>query len=119
MKTVVNDIHLIAYCGLYCGACGAYLKERCPGCRENIKADRWCKIRVCCTERKYASCAECTEFADVNACKKFNNLFSKFFAWVFRSDRKACIGQIREKGRAGHADIMAREKKPSLKRGQR
>ena len=28
----------IAFCGLYCGACRQYLKEKCPGCRKNEKA---------------------------------------------------------------------------------
>lgn len=43
MKQVVADPNLVAYCGLYCGACGAYLKERCPGCHSNAKATprRW------------------------------------------------------------------------------
>ena len=50
---------LVARCGLYCGACGSYLKGRCPGCRENVKAT-WCKVRACCGEHSYASCADCT-----------------------------------------------------------
>jgi len=38
MKTITSNAELVAYCGLYCGACGAYLKGRCPGCHENKKA---------------------------------------------------------------------------------
>jgi len=116
MREVTKDVNLIAYCGLYCGACGAYLKERCQGCFENTKAASWCKIRVCCAEHNYKSCAECVEFADVNECKKFNNFISKIFGLIFRSDRKACIAQIKEKGREGHAEIMAKAKRQSIKR---
>ncbi len=47
MKEVVSNPDLVAYYGLYCGACGSYLKERYPGCHDNIKA-KWCKIKVCC-----------------------------------------------------------------------
>jgi hypothetical protein len=38
MKEVLVNKDLVAHCGLYCGACGAYLKGRCPGCHENVKA---------------------------------------------------------------------------------
>jgi hypothetical protein len=46
MKTVVADAGLVGYCALYCGACGSYLKDRCPGCHENQRAT-WCKVREC------------------------------------------------------------------------
>ncbi|MBN1397949.1 MAG: DUF3795 domain-containing protein [Bacteroidetes bacterium] len=116
MRQITDNDNLVAYCGLYCGACPAYLKEKCPGCLENKRAG-WCKIRLCCSENKYKSCADCTEFKDVNDCKKFNNAISKIFAFVFRSNRKACIEQIRSKGLKAHAEIMSRDiKKHSLPR---
>jgi len=43
MKEIAADKDLVACCGLYCGACGAYLKGRCPGCRENSKA---CVLKI-------------------------------------------------------------------------
>ena len=49
MKEIISDPKLVAFCGLYCGACKAYLKERCPGCHDNEKAT-WCKVRTCCLE---------------------------------------------------------------------
>jgi hypothetical protein len=106
MEPLVADAALVAYCGLYCGACGAFRRGRCPGCHENQKAG-WCKVRTCCLENGYGSCAECTLVADPHDCKKFNNIISKLFAWIFRSDRYACIRQIREKGLPGHAEWMA------------
>lgn len=109
------DESLVAYCGLYCAACGAYLKGRCPGCHDNVKAG-WCKIRSCCIEARRSSCADCPDFADPNDCAKFNNFISKIFGLVFRSDRRACIMQIKEKGLRGHAEAMAALGRQSLPR---
>ena len=106
---------MIANCGLFCGACGAWLKEKCPGCAKNEKAS-WCKIRACCKEHGYASCADCAEFADPMQCRKFNNLMSRTIGFVLRSNRAACIGQIKKAGLQGHADIMARERKQTIRR---
>ncbi len=35
MRTIQEDVELVAHCGLYCGACKAYLKEKCDGCHRN------------------------------------------------------------------------------------
>lgn len=114
MKPIVSDAGMVAYCGLYCGACGSHLKGRCPGCHENAKAT-WCKIRSCCIERAYKSCADCKDFADPMVCGKYNNFISKIFGLLFRSNRAACIAQIRELGVRGHADIMARNGKQTIR----
>jgi len=118
MRTIQENPELVARCGLYCGACRAYLKEKCEGCAKNLKAT-WCGIRACCGEKELPSCADCQEFTDVRRCGKFNNFMSKFFALIFRSDRPACIEQIRRLGLAGHAKAMAAAKLQSLKRGRR
>lgn len=115
MKQVTKDAALVAFCGLYCGACRAYLSERCPGCKKNTKA-AWCKIRTCCIGSKYATCADCVDFSEVNDCKKFNNVISKIFALIFRSNRKACIEQIRAKGIGKHAELMTAARSHSLRR---
>jgi hypothetical protein len=115
MKPIVADVELVAYCGLYCGACGAYRHGRCPGCHDNTKAT-WCKVRTCCTDARYASCAECQTVSDPRDCKRFNNLISKLFGLIFRSDRRACIVQIQEKGLQGHAEIMANRQTQSIRR---
>jgi hypothetical protein len=115
MKPIVADIELVAYCGLYCGACGAYRRGRCPGCHENKKAT-WCKVRACCTANGYSSCAECKTPADPRDCRKFNNLIARLFGLIFRSDRRACILQIREKGLQGHAEQMTARQAPSIRR---
>lgn len=115
MKAIVSDPALVAYCGLYCGACKRYLKDKCPGCHENRKAT-WCKLRTCCMDNGYASCADCTEFEDPIACRKFDNFMSKIFSFIFRSDRKACIQQIRKMGVQGYADRMSALGAPSIKK---
>jgi hypothetical protein len=102
-STIKADSELIAYCGLYCGACSKYLKGKCPGCRKNEKA-QWCKIRTCCIENNFHSCAECK--MNPHECKKFNNFFSKFFALIFKSDREACIHRIRKVGKEAYAKEM-------------
>src|SRR4030066_402126 len=106
MKEIISNPDLVAYCGLYCGACKSYLKDKCPGCHENRKAT-WCKVRLCCTENQYATCADCRQFTDPLDCGKYNNFISRIFGIVFRSDRAACIRQVREIGLEGHADRMA------------
>ncbi len=114
MNQIEKSADLVAYCGLYCGACGRYRKDKCPGCKENRKAT-WCKLRTCCIDHQFGSCADCTEFVDPHDCAKFNNIISKIFAVIFRSNRRACILQIRENGLAGHAEIMAGLKRQSLR----
>lgn len=112
---IVSNPELVAYCGLYCGACGSYRGGRCPGCRKNEKAT-WCTVRTCGQENRHTTCADCREFQDPNQCKKFNNLISRIFGWVFHSDRAACIVQIHALGVCGHADEMARTQRPTIRR---
>lgn len=116
MNEITSNPDLVAYCGLYCGTCRSYRKGKCPGCHENEKA-KWCKIRTCCAENSFATCADCTEFPDPNDCKKFNNLLARLFGLVFRSDRRACVYKIRELGIEGYAEFMAENKLQSIKRG--
>jgi len=115
MSAIQTDSALVASCGLYCGACKSYLNAKCPGCHENSKAT-WCTVRSCCSDKQIKSCAECTDFADPRACKKFNNFISKLFGFVFRSDRAACIAQIRQVGLEGHASLMAASGRHTIKR---
>ncbi|MDP4184418.1 MAG: DUF3795 domain-containing protein [Bacteroidota bacterium] len=113
-KEIPIDKSLIAYCGLYCGACRAYRKGKCPGCQKNTKAT-WCKVRLCCIENNYLSCADCAK-TELKACKKFNNPVSKIFALVFRSDRNACIARIKEVGYEVYAEEMAKNKMQTIKK---
>jgi hypothetical protein len=67
-------------------------------------------------ESGYASCADCRTYDDPNDCKKFNNAISKVIGFVLRSDRRACIDQIKELGLQGHAATMAAAERHTIKR---
>lgn len=110
---IKNDPQLIAYCGLYCGACGKYQKGKCPGCKQ-ISGQHWCKIRTCNIGQQFSSCADCP-LETPNACKKFNNPISKVFAFIFGSNREKCILAIRENGAVWYAAHMAETRQQSLK----
>lgn len=114
-ETITVDEKLVARCGLYCGACGSYRKGKCPGCAGNEKAT-WCKVRSCCGENGYTTCADCAEFGDPNDCKKFNNFIAKVFAFIFRSDRAAGIAKVRAGSCAEYAKEMAEARRMTPKR---
>ena len=115
MKEIVIDEEMVAYCGLYCGACRSYLNGKCPGCHENLKAT-WCTVKSCCRSNKYSTCADCAEFRDTKKCKKMNNFISKVMSVVFRSNRHACIARIRKVGISKYAKEMTAKKKQTLPR---
>ena len=115
MPAIPLNAELVAHCGLYCGACKSYLRGKCKGCHENSKS-AWCKVRACCIEKQINTCAECSEFTDPRGCTKFNNFMSKLFGFVFKSDRAACIEQIKQLGLDGHAKAMAELGSQTFKR---
>ncbi len=62
-------------CGVFCGGCPTYTRDKkpCPGATINIKRCEGCKtFHLCCTERGITHCHQCDEFP----CKKFKS-FSK------------------------------------------
>jgi len=118
MRGVKKDTNLVAFCGLYCGACKRYLNEKCPGCKENEKAS-WCKVRKCCLENGHLSCAECKVHASASECKAFNNIFSKLFGFIFGSDRQACIDEIKERGYENYAEDMSVKRIHTIKKNRR
>ena len=113
MKEMTNNSQQIAACGLYCGACKKFLNGKCPGCKENEKAS-WYKIRKCCQEKDLHTCAECDK--DVKECMIHNNFVGKIFAFLFNSDRAACIRYIRENGENAFAEKMAKDQQMTMKR---
>jgi len=112
-KELIANKAMIAFCGLYCGACPSYLKGKCPGCRDNVKAT-WCKVRQCCLEIGLQSCADCT--SKLMDYTRFNNPFARFIGFVLNSDRKACIERIKEKGYDHFATEMTNNKTQTIKR---
>ena len=115
MKDITCNPDAIAFCGLYCGACKKYRTDKCPGCAGNDKAS-WCKIRSCCMEHGYRSCADCTEFADVSECKKFDNFMARIFGLLFNSNRVKCIAVIKADGYEAYAKKMTDDKRQSMPR---
>lgn len=112
MKEIKADNQLISACGLYCGACRKYLNDKCHGCRLNEKA-AWCKTRKCVKDNGFRTCAECG--TAVKDCKTYSNFISKVFAFLFKSDRPACIGYIKEHGEQAFAEEMTRRKCQTMK----
>ena len=53
---------------------------------------------------------------DVKGCKIHNNFVGKIFAFLFNSDRTACIHYIHEHGEEAFAEKMAKEKQMTMKR---
>ena len=100
----------IAACGLF-AELPQFGKEVLSGCRPNEKAS-WCKVRACCIEHGWQSCAECT-LMPPQTCQKFDNFIAKVFQVVFRSDRRGCVERIREVGTAFAAEMRLSKLQPS------
>lgn len=115
MRVIASNTDLIASCGLYCGSCKKYLAEKCSGCKKNEKAS-WCKVRSCCIENSYVSCADCKIVSDFKDCKKFNNFISNIFRIIFKSDRGACIEMIKKTGYENFANEMTKRKSMTIKK---
>lgn len=115
MRRLTADPEAVACCGLYCGACGSYLKGSCPGCRENQRAS-WCKVRSCCSEQGYRSCADCELVPQISDCTKLNNFISTVIGLALNSDRLACLELIRERGYDGYAQHMTFQGRQTLPR---
>ncbi|MFO8018201.1 MAG: DUF3795 domain-containing protein [Promethearchaeia archaeon] len=65
----------VSYCGIYCGACPAFHRGRCKGCRstENKterKGSCGYGIRSCCEKKRLDYCGQCKDFP----CSKINKL---------------------------------------------
>lgn len=84
----------VAMCGLFCGNCGKFKRNKCQGCVLQPGYSR-CSIRACVLEKGYVTCAECDE---LEGCKKLNNFISKVFKLIFRSDRNASLCMIQREG---------------------
>jgi len=113
-KQITKDENLIAYCGLYCGACPSFTSGKCDGCRGDSEKSavvyKQCQVKPCCTENGFFTCADCTIYASVKNCKKYNPLLLKIASWIESSDRSKAIEMIKTKGRAEFAAYMDNKK---------
>ena len=89
---------IVAHCGLVCSECGMFKKSKCKGCYGGKPMFQNCPIKKCCIDNHLATCAECVKFPDLKDCRKLNNLISKFFSMIFRTNRIANLEVIRKVG---------------------
>jgi len=66
-------------CGAYCRTCPVIKENKCRGCKLGY-ADRTrdlskarCKIKVCCIQRQYNSCADCETYDECAIIQGFFN----------------------------------------------
>jgi len=99
MQDEKQSKNIIAYCGLICSKCGAFIKGKCQGCHSEKPMFKNCPVKKCNVENNYVTCVECQEFkGNFKECKKLNSFISKIFAFVFRTDRVKNLNRIKEIG---------------------
>ena len=100
-NTLRFDNSMIAPCGMNCGTCIAYMREknRCFGCRvlqsDNLKTRLKCKIKNCELLARTTSnyCYECGEFP----CKRLKQL-DKRYRTKYHTSFIQNLSTIKEKG---------------------
>lgn len=106
-----SDINLISYCGFYCGACPKSIKNQCFGCKgDNSQCAigyKACKVRPCCIENGYSSCAECEKYNSVKECQIYNPILVRFGQFITRTSRRKGIEMIKENGEIEFVKFMS------------
>jgi len=81
VKQPINS-KLIAPCGMNCGICSGYLREKnkCPGCREMSNNPDYCKKCIIrnCKVLKEKNLKFCSEKCDKYPCKRLKNLDKRY-----------------------------------------
>jgi hypothetical protein len=117
-----TNANLVSYCGFYCGACPILLKGKCEGCKgDSTKCAigyKACKIRPCCIENNYSSCADCKKYDIVKKCKIYNPFLIRVGQFVARTDRGKGIEMIKEKGEVEFVRFMAGKNWVTVKTGK-
>ncbi len=106
MRPTVADPTLIAICGLYCGTCGAYVTEKCGGCRQS-EAKTGCCVRNCANQKGIFTCADCWSFFKAGNCGEFNHAAPQVFGLHFPADRPNCLKEVRRLGPNAYSQKMA------------
>jgi hypothetical protein len=118
-KIIPKDENLISYCGFYCGTCPTYTGGKCEGCRGNSPlcavGYHKCKVRPCCIENAYFSCADCEKYITVKSCKEYNPLSIKFGEYISCTSRQKSIEMIREKGVTAFIEYMVSKEWVTMK----
>ncbi|MDN7025782.1 DUF3795 domain-containing protein [Methanoculleus sp. FWC-SCC1] len=96
----------IGCCGAYCGRCRVLREHLCKGCRlgydtgERDPGKAKCRIKVCCMQKGYTSCADCP---DLDACPTLGEFYGKK-GYKYNKYRQA-IAFIRENGYPAFLEI--------------
>lgn len=110
MKTAEPELRLISYCGFYCGACPKFTKGECEGCKGNdpkcAVGYKACKVRPCCIENGYGTCADCRKFESVKNCRPYNPMLIRFGQFITGTNRSKGITLIKEKGESEFLRFM-------------
>jgi hypothetical protein len=93
-----NTTFELAYCGLVCLQCGAFTRGRCKGCHSPKPMHSKSLVKKYAVEKSIVSCEECQDYANLRNCKRLDNLVSKLFGFIFRSNRIVNLARIREVG---------------------
>jgi len=98
-----RDEH-IAACGLFCTNCGAFKRNRCPGCQVGPRFHS-CPVRVCVAGKGITTCADCPDFRaprNFKECPTLNSFIARVFSVLFRSDRPGALALLRDQGRTAY-----------------
>ncbi|PKM77946.1 MAG: hypothetical protein CVU90_04320 [Firmicutes bacterium HGW-Firmicutes-15] len=98
MNHNITNEPIIAYCGLCCTNCGMFIKDKCQGCHSDKPMNSNCKMKACSMERGFSTCALCKDFGDFKQCKKLYNIVSRFFGFIFNTDRIGNLNRIKTIG---------------------
>jgi hypothetical protein len=71
------SIEEVGCCGAYCGTCKVMRDGSCKGCKlgyadgtRDISKAR-CKMKVCCLENQFRSCADCSKYSSCDIIQGF------------------------------------------------
>ena len=111
MEKNLFEAALIAPCGLNCGVCYAYVREknRCPGCRSEKLSSKYCKecvIKNCSKLSADGLCGSC----DTDPCKRLKGLHARY-KLKYNTDLFDNIKIIQERGMEEFLRIESEKRK--------
>ena len=87
----------IPACGVFCGGCPTYTRERkpCPGAEQNRSRCEKCKtFHICCTEKGITHCFQCVGFP----CTKFKRFAKNWLKygqdWIENQKLLRQVGEV-------------------------
>ena len=117
-----KDENLISYCGFYCGACPKFIKGECKGCKGDMPdcalGYKPCKVRPCCIDHQYDSCADCQKYDSVRDCRDYNPLMIRIGQFITQTNRRKGIELIKEQGKTAFLKIMIDRNWVTVKNGK-